>query len=660
MSAGASLLNGRVALDGARHYIQADAHARFLRMQGDTVLFSTGFGANGQGERDEASNGGEGAGDTGARRAQLESLGLSIDWSRSFDSADPSFTRWAQQMFLTLLDAGLAYQGAAEMLWCERCRSLLPAGNGDSGSCRLCNAPVERLPAGQWYLRVDFDSKDDGDPVEGSFVSRSLAKTSPIDLLGRTEGVELDVKAIDGTRLAVFTPHPKQIQEARFVALSPGHPQLSGLVQDPELQRRIEALRSGDFRSDPRGNYPSIKDTGIWLHVPDLSDPLPLVVSLAVDARFGATAVLGIPSADALDEQLAGGLPSAPSMRWGVKSEPLKTRAAVRFRSHSIPISTVGGSPAGIPVPVVRCPSCGPAPVAADALPLREGAEATCSECGEPAPRDPGELDPRVAAWAEALIAIPPEDRAGARPDHPELHRWMAAIRSFHGIDSSRALLCNVVALEELRRRGVVEAAANGGAGPRFLIAGPFEVGEEASAAAADPFELAQRFGADALRFALLHAASPPKRFQLAELDAVLRTSQGFLERLRSFAEPRLDGARQAGEPAIDASDRWRRRLAKWCDTGLRRITENNATLQAHKVTRNAETLLARIEDFEQRVREERGELTAEDESAVRFALHLLVLLLAPVAPLLCEELWAREGNEDSLAGTSWPAPLPA
>jgi leucyl-tRNA synthetase len=650
VSAGTVSLSGPVTLDQARRCVLADTHARFRRMNGDEVLFSLGF---------EPATPSEGAGnappeDAATKRAQLDSLGLSIDWSRSYERVGAASERWSQQLFLALVDGGVAHREEREMRWCASCRTLLPGGEGDGETCGICEGPIERLPAGHWYLTVGVNAKVEGRPADDPPGGGSPMTNVPVELLGRVEGVEFETKALNGVPLVLFTPFPKKIEEARFVAISPSHPAIESLIQDPGIAERIAALRSGGGARDAgRPGFPAVMDTGAWIHLPDREDPLPLVVSLAVDARFGVTAVLGIPSVDPHDERLAKQLPAPPSLRWDMRIKASEPRPSVRFRAHSLPISSTAPDAEGAPVPFVRCGDCGTVPVAADALPLPKDPELACPNCGKPAQPDGAKLDPRVAAWAEMLIAVPPEERDAAAFDHPELRRWMVASQSLHASDSDAAPLCGIVALEALRDLGVSDMVPNGDA--RSLVLGKVDAAA-APPDADDAAALVERVGADALRFALLHAAAPSKRFDAEQFDAVLGASGEFLERVSSFAEARL-GSDQAGEASIEASDPLRRRLAKWCDTALRKVTENNVELEGHRAARNAEALLARIEDFERRAREERGELTAEDTAAVRFALGRLIVLLAPIAPQLCEELWQRTGAAGQVAGAQWPEP---
>jgi leucyl-tRNA synthetase len=608
LSAGASSLFGPLTLDEARRFVHADWHARFRRMRGDAVLFSFGLDSIG------AQNGAEGAatpaGDPAERRGQLESLDLSVDWSRSFETGEDSTTRWAQQTFKTLLDAGLVERREAATRWCEKCRTALPDDGGDGERCRRCEGPLVQIPPRHWYLKLDLNAKTAGAPPEGPFPSALTA--APSDLQGRVEGSELEVKTMVGSALSLFTPHPERIEEARFIALSPSHPALEGLILDDDLKRKIADLEQGRS-AKPGLDYPSVMDTGVWIPVPDVADPLPLIVSLAVDARFGVTAMLGIPAADPVDERLAQNLPAAPALRWDARAKGSKPRPAVRFRAHLLPISSLNGR--GVQV----------------------------------AEEDGGRLDPHTA-WIEMLAAIPPAERENAGLDNSELRRWLPSMRTVQSADSSAAILCDLALLDALGEDGS-EPTADGEADAGGLIVGGFDADLPADRAQR-PDELSEHFGSDVLRYALLHAAAPRKGFRASELDAILRSSASFLERLRSYAEPRLGSADQADLEAIDTSDRERRRLARWCDIALRRITENNLAMTAHRATRNVEILLTRIEDFERRAEAERGEPSPEDKAAIAVALRLLIALLTPVAPRTCGELLAAAGGD---AEPSWP-----
>jgi hypothetical protein len=283
--------------------------------------------------------------------------------------------------------------------------------------------------------------------------------------------------------------------------------------------------------------------------------------------------------------------------------------------------------------------------------------------------RTPGSLHPRFAAALGLLVAVlPPDGRDGdptARAG--ELTARLPALAVL-GDGASAALLDLRTVAKALRDAGALELPSGEPVAPA-LLHGSFKLravkrkrvaatANGASAAPAptplDPGDvdaLIATHGADTLRFALLHAAAPQKRFSAT--DDILGYAAGFLSELREFAAARLDGATAGAR--IDGSDGLRRRLAGWCDTAVARSTENHQQLDLHRATRNAVTLLARVEDFDARVVESRGETTGADAEAIVAALSTLALLLAPLAPSAADELWRSAGNAGSPDDAAWP-----
>jgi leucyl-tRNA synthetase len=643
ISAGSTSLRGPLTFDELRRWVLADFYARFRRMRGDAVLFSLGFDSSGNGAGEDATK----------RRRELESFDLSIDWERSFDSADAVSQHWVQRMFLVLYQAGMLDRAEAPMAWCERCKMLLPRTVGDGDSCLICADPLRQIPAGEWLMRLDANERLNGNASEGMF-SRALTATATIDLLGCTEGAEIDAEATDGTTFTVFTRFPDKIEEARFVGISPRHRAIETLIQDPGVINRIGALRSEGVGSDNHNLvYPAIVDTGVWVHVPPLPNPLPLVVSLSADARFGVTAFLGIPFADARDEEIARCLPGAPKIHWSMRAKQARPQPSLRFRAHRLPLSTGAPNSIGTPIPLIDCADCRMSPLPLSPLPGAVDLKPSCPKCGKPGRQESGMLDPRVANWAEMLITITPNDRPGATPSHPELRRWMSEICTFHSAGASSALLSNLVLTEALEDLEPVDSSLHNSGHSLDLVVGSIVDGA-LSSAVYNVEKLAARYGSDAVRFTLLHAAAPPNHFESGEMQAVLSSATRFINRLRSYAEARLNQGDQPDRNA-DNSDHVPNQLRKWCRTCLWKVTENNERLDAHRATRNLETFLSRIEDFELRARDSLGGLSAEDARAIRTALCLLIAVIAPIAPKLADELSRQAGSLGGVSPAHWP-----
>ncbi len=624
-------VGGDFDLSRLRGYAIADAHARSRRLRGDDVLFAIGFDsfatapepAEGQGVDTWLAERGA------ALKRQLDGLDMSLDWDRALMTSDPDVYRWSQWLFVKLLEAGLVYQRA---------------GKG-------------------WFLRTSGFNEENDHRLEELEGWSETARAGQRALLRRVDGFELEAKALDGTPLTLFTAYPDQVGAAEFVALSPQRPELEHWLDDAGLRARVEELRRGDWDGKAAAELPAV-ELGMSAQVPGVPQPLPILVSPSVDARFGPAAIVGVPSADAADKALAKNLPKAGGLAWKVDAKPAKTSPAVRFFVEDMPLSR--GRAWGAPVPAVHCGECGVVPVPLDELPLEppEGVDVTapgnvvaertdfvecaCPRCGAPARRDSGTLHPRLgAAWIELALAVPAADRAESMFDHAELRRWLPTAQTVEDAEASTALLDMRTVAKALRDAGALEALADGEPHGPTLVHDALRFEGVGSSA-----ELVEAHGSDAVRFALLHAAAPTKPF--AGDDGALRHAAGFLDELRSFAEPRLEGADP--DARIDVEDGLRRRLAGWCDTAVGRVAENYERLDMHRATRNAIELLARIQDFEQRVAGHRGEVAGADRDAVAVALLVLVRLLAPLAPRTADELWRRGRDDGSVADAGWPS----
>lgn len=553
-----------------RGHTIADAYARFLRARGRAVLFSVSFDACGPSlerqarQRDIPPN--EWVAQRCAQlRNQLQALGCSIDWGRSFTSSEPAHHRWAHRLFLALAEHGPIYR-------CDR-------------------------PDGDWRLRVTAYVRDSERDLEGLHGWDAATLAEQREVLGRVDGVELDASTFDGTLLTVFTPHPGAIAQASFVAVASDHPD-------------VERWRAGAFAT-----------------VPGVAGVLPIVISEEVGARFGTTAVLGIPAKDPADAVLAKRLPEPAGTTWRASKTSATPRPAARWRVGDVAIS------------------------------------------------DESEM------WSWLALCVPSGERDEEVPGHPEYARWLPA---------AQIVRCAGTGEETLHQRVLAKALHDAGQLPELSGREPFAGALTYGAVRLDdrapnmrfgdvskPDVLLATVGADTLRLALLHAASPGTPF--AWNDQPLRHCSNFLGSLHGYAAQRLrewspssesrrpaarsdtpDAAVDPPEARIDAaSDKLRRRLANWCRVACEKVTENLECLEMQRAAHNAMLLLTRIQDFERRALDRGGgELEPADREAIVAALLLLVRLLTPLTPHIAEELWSLAGHSTLVSVTPWPAPL--
>jgi leucyl-tRNA synthetase len=652
-------------LDQIRGYAIADAYARFSRARGRPVLLSLSFDAFGSPAEDAALRHGvpvqEWVRDRCERmQRQCEALSYSFDWERTGVSSDPERYRWTQLLFLAMLERDVI---------CKRER--------------------------QWLMRIGAYLEENERGLEALSGWDEAAIEQQRDAIGRVDGVELQASTFDGASLAVFTPHPNSIAESAFVAVSPYHPEIERWTTDARVSERLAGVRAFVERpgGEEAGEIP-LAPTDTLATVPGVAGMLPVVISPLVDERFGPTAVLGIPACDPIDEAIARRLPAPAGAAWKASAASAEPRAAVRYRARDLAISRARAW--GAPIPLVTCPACGVVPVPVDELPVQlpdelritaesesplaessEFYECPCPRCKGAARRETATIDSRLDRMWMWMQPCPSPERRACGPTIEELgdSDWLPVDQVVSGVGAGAGTFERRLLAEILQRAGLLAPLPNGEPFSKALLHQGVRVDEAAGdkhRGSLDGLEetIAAQ-GGDSVRLAMLYSASPGRSFGWNG-DAP-RRCKDFLERLRSYAEPRLgEWARSTGQAIpgdpvarppeceqakIDASDRLRRRLARWCVAAQERITLQLEGLEMQRATHDAMRLLTRIQDFESRALQQRGEIEPLDREAIAAALLVLVRLLAPLVPHTAEELWRGATGTQLAGGASWPAP---
>jgi len=686
--------SGNLHMGHVRDYSIGDAYARFRRARGDAVLLGFGFDAFGLPAELAAIERQEPPADWVAQcgermLGQMKRLGFSFDYDRVFYSSDESQYRWSQWLFLTLLEADLIYREDATVDWCDTCHTTLASIQVEDGRCWRCHNEVRLIRRPTWFLRITPYLEENDRNTEELRNWDDLALSTQRYILGRSDGVELDLEG-DGGRLTVFTPHRGAVGLAGFVLLSPRHPEIEAWVADPAVQGELDQMRSGGWdRSARDARSVPVFDAGTAVVGPG-GEQLPVLISPLVDARFGPTAALGIPAVDDADRDIAGRIervptPAQPDEDGGEdgddKDAPAPEVAGVRetkrYRANDFSISRQRSW--GTPIPVIHCEQCGPVPVPEadlpvvlprDIKPTGEGnplaerpdfVDVACPGCGAPAKRETDTLDCHFdALWLWVPAAVPPADRAEQMFTHPDLKEWLPAERLVAGGDSGGFVFDQRIVTKALRDIGPFSFMADGEpfAGCLFhemVIADGRKMSKHLGNVV-NPDELVDQYGADTVRLAILYAAGPAKTLNWS--DGALRFANRFLRGLWTYSQDRfaaLEGTPHDEEAAAE-TEFMRDRLRKWCDNGLARITEDTEQLQMHKAVRNLTRLFERIQDFEKRVVQRRGQLDRADAEAQVAALVLLAQALAPFAPHTAEELLLDSGQVEAAAlPVRWP-----
>jgi leucyl-tRNA synthetase len=693
----APFTSGNIHIGHVRSYSIGDTYARFCRARGEDVLFAFGFDSFGLPAELGAIAGGVSPSDWVARCAehmigQLKRLGFSFDWERAFMSSDANMYRWSQWLFLTLLEAGLIYRGTGTVDWCDTCQTTLATIQVENGECWRCHKTVRLIQRPQWYLRISaYVAENDRrlEDLAASGIWDENALASQRFVIGRVDGLELDLAASDGEALTVFTPHTDALGLARFVAVSPRHPQVEEWAQDEVWATELEDLRSGGLeRSSREAQTMPLVQTGRTLAAPTGGEPLPVIVTPTVDGRFGATAVLGIPERDRTDALIAERLfgpvaESAPPVEvaenGNVPAPPAGARIAVRYRANDFTISRQRSW--GTPIPIVYCDRCGTVPLGKEQLPVllpldlkptgegnplaerEDFVNTTCPTCGGAAKRETDTLDCHFdALWLWVPVCVPPSERERTLEEIlalEDLRAWLPSERVVAGSDSGNFVFDQRTVTKALRDIGPLGFLSDGEpfAGCLFhemVIADGRKMSKHLGNVV-DPDELVAAYGADTVRLAVLYAAAPQRSLNWS--DSAVQRCRRFLRQLWEYSHAQLAARENPEEPSemgADKTEHLRKRLDQWCETAVEKITEDLVDLQMHTAVRNVMRLFDRVKDYEKRVLAKRGSLCAEDRESLLQALQLIARVLIPFAPHMAEQLLIA-ASPDGEIETTWP-----
>ena len=297
-----------------REYTLGDIIARHKRMTGHNVLFPMGFDAFGLPTENFAIKNKIApqvatANNVASFRDQLSTMGLSLDWSRSFSTTDPDYYRWTQWFFLQFFKTGLAYQDEIAINWCPFCKTGLANEEVVNGRHERCDTLVEKKQLKQWVLRItDYADR----LIEGleTVDYPSRIADQQINWIGRSVGAEIDF-TVDGhdENITVFTTRPDTIFGATFMVLAPEHPLVQTIIT-PEQKGAVETyIRATQAKSDIERQETSREKTGVWTGAyavnPANDEKIPIWIADYVLMGYGTGAIMAVPAHDERDNEFA-------------------------------------------------------------------------------------------------------------------------------------------------------------------------------------------------------------------------------------------------------------------------------------------------------------------------------------------------------------------
>jgi leucyl-tRNA synthetase len=294
-------------------YTATDIVSRFKRMRGFDVLHPMGWDAFGLPAEQYAVKTGIHPSITTAEniatfRRQMKRVGLSYDWEREVNTTDPDYYRWTQWIFLQLFARGLAYVADVPVNWCPGLGTVLANEEIVDGVSEVGGFPVIRRPMRQWVLKITAYADrllDDLKLVDWPTSTLEMQK----NWIGRSVGAEV-VFEIQGMRatLRIFTTRPDTLFGATYMVLAPEHP-LVDVVTTSERTQEVGAYREATARKSELSRQEEKVKTGVFTggHAinPVNGEALPIWIADYVLMSYGTGAIMAVPGHDERDWEFA-------------------------------------------------------------------------------------------------------------------------------------------------------------------------------------------------------------------------------------------------------------------------------------------------------------------------------------------------------------------
>ncbi|HBM99038.1 MAG TPA: leucine--tRNA ligase [Ruminococcus sp.] len=399
-----------------RPYTALDTVARKRRLEGYNVLYPIGWDAFGLPTENYAiknhihpeivtKNNIE------RFKKQIQSLGISFDWSREINTTDPSYYKWTQWIFIQLFKKGLAYKKEMNVNWCTSCKCVLANEEVVNGVCERCGSEVVHKVKSQWMLKItEYADRLINDLELVNYPDRVKAQQK--NWIGRSTGAEVDFKTTTGDTLTIYTTRADTLYGATYMVISPEHPLIEKWADklsnmDAIREYQAAAARKSDFeRTEVAKDKTGVKLEGINAINPVNNKEIPIFISDYVLVSYGTGAIMAVPAHDTRDWEFAKkfDLPIIEVVEGGNVQEEAFTDCATGIMVNSGMLDGLSVDEAkkkiidwltkegkghakvnyklrdwvfsrqrywGEPIPIVHCEKCGYVPVDESELPLK-------------------------------------------------------------------------------------------------------------------------------------------------------------------------------------------------------------------------------------------------------------------------------------------------
>lgn len=690
--------SGKIHMGHVRNYSIGDVVARYKKMNGYNVLHPMGWDSFGLPAENAAiknnihphvwtmSNIEE-------MKEQLSMLGLSYDWDKEVATSTPEYYKWTQKIFLEFYKAGLAYKRKSFVNWCPSCETVLANEQVVQGQCERCDSLVEKKELEQWYFKTTAFSEEllaDLDSLDGW---PEKVKLMQKNWIGKSFGANVNFQ-LEGSdqEISVYTTRPDTIFGSTFMVLAPesqlARELVAGTKYEPVLDEFLAKMHTmTQIEREAADLEKEGKFIGKYVINPLTGKKMPIWIANYVLADYGTGAVMGVAAHDDRDNDFAKkyDLEIIPVIDEDDKminsgqfdgmnkdeafdkiieklEEMGKGNKKTNFRLRDWLISRQRYW--GCPIPMIYCDDCGIVPVDEKDLPVllptdveftgkgesplassKTFTQCTCPKCGKPARREVDTMDTFVdSSWYYMRYADNKNEEAPFDAD--VVNNWLPVDQYIGGVEHAILHLLYArwftKAFNKLGWTNHVEPFKNLLTQGMVLMDGSKM--SKSKGNTVSPVELVENYGADTARLFILFAAPPERDLEWSEQG--VEGCFKFLNRVYRLVDE-LAPVRKLDHEFGNLTKADKDMRAKTNNT-LKKVTEDLNDRFGFNTAIAA--LMELINDLYKY-----KELDDRNDAVIKEAIEAVVVILAPFAPHLGEELWLMIGKEASVFDIAWP-----
>lgn len=690
--------SGKIHMGHVRNYSIGDVIARYKKMNGYNVLHPMGWDSFGLPAENAAiknnihphvwtmSNIEE-------MKEQLSMLGLSYDWDKEVATSTPEYYKWTQKIFLEFYKAGLAYKRKSFVNWCPSCETVLANEQVVQGQCERCDSLVEKKELEQWYFKTTEFSEEllaDLDSLDGW---PEKVKLMQKNWIGKSFGANVSFQ-LEGSdqEISVYTTRPDTIFGSTFMVLAPesqlARELVAGTKYEPVLDEFLAKMHTmTQIEREAADLEKEGKFIGKYVINPLTGKKMPIWIANYVLADYGTGAVMGVAAHDDRDNDFAkkydleiipvideddkminsgqfNGMNKDEAFDKIIEKleEMGKGNKKTNFRLRDWLISRQRYW--GCPIPMIYCDDCGIVPVDEKDLPVllptdveftgkgesplassKTFTQCTCPKCGKPARREVDTMDTFVdSSWYYMRYADNKNEEAPFDAD--VVNNWLPVDQYIGGVEHAILHLLYArwftKAFNKLGWTNHVEPFKNLLTQGMVLMDGSKM--SKSKGNTVSPVELVENYGADTARLFILFAAPPERDLEWSEQG--VEGCFKFLNRVYRLVDELAPVTKLDHEFGnLTKADKDMR--AKTNNT-LKKVTEDLNDRFGFNTAIAA--LMELINDLYKY-----KELDDRNDAVIKEAIEAVVVILAPFAPHLGEELWLMIGKEASVFDIAWP-----